>query len=690
MKYLNIEQTIMYDEKKRTIYLKKDDVNEEFILPSDQQWDLFALLLENEGKEYLNTTLANKINVSSSSDSNPIKTLVYRLKKDLKKMGILCNTQNEYDENKITFLNKRSRMLNGARSGSYTLILPKIKNKNEKLIANLFWKRYEFLSAQKEGENKNSEIIASIGDVYQFPLLQESGTECEWSIEQKDAFNQNILIEAPNGYGKSTLMRSILLSANYTYIEGLTEKQKEQYKKIKNFHGIDENSFFIYIECKDIDFERINTLGSVEWMFNTLSRIESVRLDRFLEIDEFIDLIQNYNSNKKLIVLIDGLDEVSSVHRKILIEKLNEFQHDKDYGFFSRIIMTTRPLFWQIELGGYRKYTISNRNIIENQDVFRSYISGYTRNYRTFNVEKMYLYIRSNPYLSEIVCTPAIIVWIIREYQSNSNIYVSVERIIEQMMLRYNSRELAVYKDHYKRVYEEIAYKYLCLSGDDYGIPFLNAEVLSLVQSCIDAIISEGDKQFNRVFANDNKKEEELGELFFTNVALMEYVNNRIRFTTLTYAYHLAARHILRCFAKENCKDIVIQALEKIAVDYRYIVMVMAATLVLHLADTRFFKGFGSDTNDYRFELKDIFIEYLKQKWNDEGCCVEEKELIQDAIAQVLLKYYGDNVFTNRNVSVDESCVKWFEHVLDIELNENKMAVKNIRKKLGEVINGKQ
>lgn len=679
MKSLNIQQTILFDEEKREIRFE-DEIEKNFSLPSNQHWDLFVLLLENEGQECLTTYLENKLNVDPTND--PIKTFVSRLRKDFEEKGIPCNGPKETNENKITILNKRNRTVNGIRYGSYTLILPRIKNKNEKILASLFWQRYEFLSAQKEGENKNSEITASIGDVYQFPLLQESGIECEWSIEQKDTFNQNVLIEAPNGYGKSTFMRSILLSASYAYIEGLTEKQKEQYEKIKNFHGIDEKCLFIYIECKDIDFERINDLGDVEWMFNTLSRIEGIRLDRFLAIDEFIDLIRNYNLNKKLIVLIDGLDEVSSVHRKTLIEKLNAFQRNKEFGFYSRIIMTARPLFWQIELGGFRKYTISNRNIIENQDVFRSYISGYSKSRRTFDPGEMYLYVRENPYLSEIVCTPAIIVWIIREYQNNSDIFVSIERIIEQMMLRYNSRELAVYKDHYKRVYEEIAYKYLCLSEDDYGLPFLNVEVLSLIQNCIDSIVSEGDKQFNRLFANDNKKEEELGELFFTNVALMEYVNDRIRFTTLTYAYHLTARYILRCFAKDNCKDIVIQALEEITVKYRYVVMVMASTLVLHLADTRFFKGFGSDVNDYRFELADIFIEYLKRKWNDESCCIEEKEIIQDAIAQILLKYYGDNVFTNRNVCVDDSYVEWFKYVLDIELNGNKMAVKKYKEEM--------
>lgn len=113
---------------------------------------------------------------------DPIKTFICRLRKDLKNKGIPCNGPKENDDNKITILNKKNRTINGIRYGAYTLLLPKIKNKSEKILATLFWQQYEFLSAQKEGKNKNCEVIASLGDVYQFPCIQENGTECKWSI----------------------------------------------------------------------------------------------------------------------------------------------------------------------------------------------------------------------------------------------------------------------------------------------------------------------------------------------------------------------------------------------------------------------------------------------------------------------------------------------------------------------------
>lgn len=77
--------------------------------------------------------------------------------------------------------------------------------------------------------------------------------------------------------------------------------------------------------------------------------------------------------------------------------------------------------------------------------------------------------------------------------------------------------------------------------------------------------------------------------------------------------------------------------------------------------------------------MVEIFSKYLREKWDSESCSVKEKELIQDAIAQILLKYYGDNVFTNRNVSDDSDCIVWFEHIINTELNENKPAVKRYK-----------
>lgn len=646
--------------------------------------NIFVYMLKKNGDfcsyNELGKVLQN--NVAFFPDRKYVTDKMKKLYKELRnqRLGIEFSSRLEDRNNvDIVICNK------SGETGGYILYLPqfqvtktetvavsdlKEKERCDRVLADLYWSRYENLSAQKDGENKNGEVIAKIGDVYQLPLMQEEGASCTWSVENKDAYNQNILVEAPNGYGKTTFMRSIMLSASYSHRDCLTENQKEQYEKIKQFHGIDESNLFIYLECKNIDLSRLVKSSNTEWIYDTLSKLESIRINRFIDVETFIDLLKTYNSDRKLILLIDGLDEIRSEYRDVLIKKINDFQEDKEFGCYSRIIITTRPLFWQINFYGYRKYTISNKNIVEDKDVLRKYIGSYVTKAKQSDIDNICAYIINNPYLRDIVCTPAIIVWIIREYQGHGEFYESIERIIEQMMLRYNSRELTVYKDQYKRVYEEIAYNYLCLTENIPGLSNLNNEVLAIVRGCIEKIKSQGDKQFNRVFADGNKNDEELGELFFTNVALMECQGNSIKFNALTYAYHLTARLVLRCFAIYNSKLDIIRVLDSIPYKYRYYVMTVASSLAMHLTDKRFFIGYGADAGDIRFDLSNLFFEYIKDKWENQETNLNEKRFIQDAIAQMLLKYYGENVYTNCNMK-NNKYVIWYEKIINVCLEQS-------------------
>lgn len=665
MRYLNIEETIAIDEENRKIlFLNPEENKKSFVLKDIQIWKLFLLLLSREGHEYKTTELACEIVVSNPNDD--IKTLVYRLKNKLNEKGIPCNRANEEDPTKITIYNKENSGIR-ENNGSYTLVLPRIEKKTERILTELYWNRYENLSAQKEGEHKNDEIIAKIGDVYQLPLIQEGNEDCEWDINNSDLYNHNILIEAPNGYGKTTFMRSILLAATYELRNNLSVVDKRKYEVIKKFHRVDESYLCIYLECKNMEFDKTRYESNNEWIYENLSEIESIRIDRYIGKADFYDLIKEYNMGKKLILLIDGFDEIIVKNREKLIKRLNEFQRDVDLGCHSRIIISTRPLFWGINFNGYKKYSISNRNIVEDNTVFLKYAKSYSCNSKSIDAEHLYDFVIKNYYLRKIACTPAVIVWIIREYKGKGAFYESMERIIEQIMLRYKSRELTVYKEQYKRVYEELAFNYLCLAEIEEGLAYLETEMLSLVRGCIERIEQEGNKKFNRVFA-DNKTDDELGELFFTNVALMEYSNGRIKFSTSIFAYHLAARRILRLF-KEEDNSFVCAQINLIPYQYRYYVMVIAASLVLHLTDARFFEDFGTNADDIRFNLADIFIDYLKIRWNDSSCTGAEKYYLQEASAHLLLKCYGENVYTNRNID-NKHYVSWMEDILKMQLEK--------------------
>ena len=670
MRYLNIEETIAVDEEnKKILFLNPEEERKSFTIRDNQRWKLFLLLLSREGKEYKTTELALKIVGVANAD---IKGLINKLKNELNEKGIPCNCKkDEKDPTKITILNKpNSGILEN--NGSYTLLLPKIEKKTERVLTDLFWNRYESLSAQKEGGHKNDEIIAKIGDVYQLPLIQESGNDCKWNINNLDLYDQNILIEAPNGYGKTTFMRSILLAASYKYRMSLSQDDIRKYENIRLFHSVDESYLCIYLECKNFDFKMSEDGVGVGWIYDVLTEIESIRIDRYITREAFNELLRDYNMSKKLILLVDGFDEISLDNRVKLIKRLNAFQRDIEFGVNSRIVMSTRPLFWGIDFNGYKKYSISNRNIVEDKTVFMQYAKSYTSNSKSFDAECLYDYVINNYYLSKIACTPAVIVWIVREFQEKSAFYESIERIIEQIMLRYKSRELTVYKEQYKRVYEELAFEYLCLSEEDDGLAYLQTEMLSLVRVCIERIESEGNKRFNKIFAG-NKDDEDLGELFFTNVALMEFINGRVKLSTIVFAYHLAARRLLRFFKEDDNSDVRVQ-LDLLPYQSRYYVMVIATSLVLHLTDVRFFDDYGSNADDIRFNLSEIFIEYIRARWSDSSCTENEKSYIQEAAAHILLKYYGENVYTNRNLD-NKDYVSWMDEILKVQLKECHSAV---------------
>lgn len=658
MIYLNSAETIWVDDE-ITIIFENGKKSKE--IGDANRWKLFKILVKNRDKLVGYSDIELAVWGYCSEPGKPrldVRGVLKELKQELAGIGVL---------KEITFDNERNVWNRNSRKGGYTMFLPKSNNTSEKVLAGLYWERYESISAQKEGQRKIAELTVNIGEVYQIPIIQDEKNDVEWSVNNTTGFKNNILIEAPNGYGKTTFLRSILLASSYKYRDNLSEAGKKQYEKIKSFHNIDNDMLCLYVECKHISLAQLSNFDDVDWMYDALANTESIRIARFISAEKFSKLIKDYNENKRLIILIDGFDEIEAKYRFELLEKLNIFQKNSEFGCNSKIIMTSRPLFWNIEFADYIKYSISNKNILEDEKTFLNFVDGYSRNYKFDKGKELYGDIKNNYYLRKLVCTPAIIVWLIRQYQVNEEFYVTVERILEQIMLRYNSRELTAYKDQYKRVYEEIAYRFLCLSENEEGLLYYDAEILSLIRSCIEKIATEGDRRFNAVFSIDNRKDEDLGELFVTNVALMEYQNGKIKFSTIVFAYHLAARAVLRCLKIENYKDAIINTLDNIYYTHRYFVMNVAASLALHLtAPNGFFEsnGWGEDAIDAGYNIADVFFEYLHNKWNDSECGIDEKECIKEAIAYIVNKSYGENSYTNGKINKDGKYDELFNTIM--------------------------
>ncbi|MBM6841344.1 hypothetical protein H6A03_07290 [[Clostridium] spiroforme] len=685
----------------RKIYLKRDKScfidldtgiieNEGVQTQLEPQIENFLMhMIEKTGVFCSYTELGEKLQDDPSffPDKKYVTDKAKKLYEALRKpeIGIaLSFNLEERNDADIVILNK------SGNKGGYTLFLPNLKTsgngleENIKALTNLYWGRYENVSPQKDGENKNGAIVGKISDVFQQPVVDSQDNRYTWKVNDNDKYNQNILIEAPNGYGKTTFMRSIMLSASYTYMDCLTDKEIERYERIRLFHNIESDNFVLYLECKHMDLNTFKEQNSIEWIYKTLSNLESIRINHFIDIDAFASLLETFNEKQKLVLLIDGLDEMESKYRPLLISKINEFQTSEKFGRHSRIIVATRPLFWRIAFPGYKIFKISNRDIIENSTVLMNYIKTYKKrikNYvgkKNFDANNIYEDIINNPYLRDLVCVPQVIIQYIYERQTSNEFYELVERIINEMMLRYDSQELTVYIEQYKKVYEALAFKYLCLTGGDSALPCYDNEALSLIRVCIDEVKGQGYKSFNKVFNESNISEEMLGELFLTNVSLIECMDRVIKFNSLTYAYHFAARYVLRCFVAYNNELDIYKILNIIPIKYRYYVMTIASTLVTHIPNDRYLEGYGDSAADIRFDLAPLFFEYFRDNWNSTKTELNEKMFIQDAIARMLLKYYGESVYTNPNIC-DEKYIQWFNGVLSTNLGQSYPSVSKYR-----------
>lgn len=62
----------------------------------------------------------------------------------------------------------------------------------------------------------------------------------------------------------------------------------------------------------------------------------------------------------------------------------------------------------------------------------------------------------------------------------------------------------------------------------------------------------------------------------------MECQIDRLKFTSSVYAYHLAARLVLRYLSRKDYKTGVIRMLDEIPAQHRYTVIVLASSLALH------------------------------------------------------------------------------------------------------------
>ena len=638
IKYLDINRKIYADLDENKIVFN-DEPNKSFNLKNNNDHKVLReLLLKEPG--YCDVTaleymLYREVRSEERATDQGVSKCVQKIRNMFNEKGIPCNRDKEQDADKITIENINAR--SGAVGGKYRIVLPKSKGMLEKKIAGLLAKNYGTLTL------KNSNDMFRLADVFQRPLIVEDGSERSWSEGNSDPGNMSILLEAPNGYGKTVFLKSILLSSYCDYLEDKRPETRERLREIAGFHGMDGSFLCIYMECDKMAECEIDSGNS--WIYRMLPEgRNSNDPGKSIEEREFLDLLVKYSNNKKLVLLLDGYDEMNTESRSRIRTMIGDFRKMSALAAGTKIIMATRPIFWSSEtdeLTGFKRFRISNENILKDREVFKGYVRAYSRVFTKIDADALFDEVKENFYLSGIICTPAVILWllIVKNGESNIRIYELMEKLIEQMIFRYKSDRIMKRKSVYKRIYEEIAYRYLLHSRDD-EMDFYASEWNGTIRGCVNRLKEDGIHEF------DDYDDDSLGTLFFTNLALVEWnSDHNFRFLSPIFAYHLAALHILRLLLRDDTGESVKEELDRLPPENRYYPLVIAASLAYRLEDERFysFDDFAPPKSKKIETLAPaVFYDYIKTRLV--SASGDEKKYIYAAAGHIRNNTYGDSV----------------------------------------------
>ncbi len=639
-KYLDINRRIYADlDENRVVFI--DEPNKSFNLKNNNDHKVLReLLLKEPG--YCDVTaleymLYREVRSEERATDQGVSKCVQKIRNMFNEKGIPCNRVKEQDADKITIENINAR--SGSVGGKYRIVLPKSQGMLEKKIAGLLAENYGTLTLKN-----TKDYTFRLADVFQRPLIIEDGSERSWSEGNSDPGNMSILLEAPNGYGKTTFLKSILLSSYCDCLEDKRPETRERLREIAVFHGMDGSFLCIYMECNKMEKCEINSGNS--WIYRMLPEgRNSNDPGKSIEEREFLDLLVKYSNNKKLVLLLDGYDEMSTESRSRIRTMIRDFRKMSALAAGTKIIMATRPIFWSSEtdeLTGFKRFRISNENILKDRDVFKGYVRAYSRVFRKIDSDALFDEVKKNFYLSGIICTPAVILWLLIEKNGKSNISVNelTERLIEQMIFRYKSERIQDQKSVYKRIYEEIAYRYLLRSRDD-EMDFYVSEWNGTIRGCVNRLKGDGIHEF------DDYDDDSLGTLFFTNLALVEWnSDHNFRFLSPIFAYHLAALHILRLLLSDDTGERVKEELDRLPPENRYYPLVIAASLAYdnRLDDDRFYSY--DDFGYPKFKKIEalapaVFYDYIKTRLV--SASGDEKKYIYAAAGHIRNNTYGDS-----------------------------------------------
>lgn len=684
MIYLNKEKTIAINHEYTEI--SKNGIT--YKIGNTYPWETFKCLLKYLGKECDTSTIEECVKreiVEQSSDS-PVPNWISQLKTKLKdEYGIESESISleQYDgsiPDKILFVNRRQNGIN--RNGKYMLVLPGTPLKQiEHKISEMMWGVYGELS-----ENKSQNIMLTAAKraygmfdkVYQFPRISNGFQKLKWSVKQ--IRNKKAVILAPNGYGKSSFLRSILFSALLNYLPSDECIQSENIRDIAICHGLDPNEdryLPVYIDLKHFPELSKTQKDSYSWIYYMLSKAVGVDWDGNIDIDEFYECIKEYNKRARLLILIDGYDELGKEYCDELLIKLAEFQKNQEYGLYATTIIASRPHMYERNFRGYDQWIIHALEFYDDEFAIKRMIREYSAYDSNINPDNIYVDIKENRYLSGLINSPALLVDVIKgcinkQYNSRWEPHWIVEKTIEDMLKRFDSQGAKTFSEYgggINYLYEYFATEYLRNPYQFDNVERFGESVYSIIQTGTERRVWDALKEMSEI---------DIIDLFFTRLSIVIWDGDRIKFLSDIISYHLAAKSLVRQLKNTEIFERIGFYLDEFG-DYKYEIVIMVSTIIMY-------DVYGISYGDSkRIDVEDMvrvsISKYLKDKWTNADS--KEKLEIQKCIGVLLTNCYGENVFTGRFAEV--TTIDFMKEVVFTNIEKTEF-INQCRKKLIEMM----
>ncbi len=294
-------------------------------------------------------------------------------------------------------------------------------------------------------------------DVFFFPTFVDGK---HLDLSQK----HNIFLCAPNGFGKSTLLKAILFATNPPDEFDKNVEFNEKIVRLKKHYHIEKDYLTLFIDLQGINSRNAynNTTDLHEWL-----RYAS-HLDNMITLADFKEIISHYNKAGCLMLLFDSIDEIikeneTDISREGAFTKIRQIINADGLGSNAKIIVASRPLAFEKVDESYIYLYIES--LITNRESVEAIIEKYSQEYK----DRLIAYIYNDLYLKNLVVTPQLLIEVISRIVFNwrneeSGIsgegkYQLIKAVIRNTMMRFKNKGNFNYGEkNYEHVYEIFSY----------------------------------------------------------------------------------------------------------------------------------------------------------------------------------------------------------------------------------------